>query len=646
MEDRRLAAIMFTDIVGYTALMGSDEDKAFDMLKRNHTIHENLIRQYNGKLIKEIGDGTLASFSLASDAVRCAIDIQKGCKEQNIPLKIGIHEGEMVFTDADVLGNGVNIASRLLDSAEDGCITISGSVYRDIKNKAGIRTEFIEEKVLKNVDGPIRIYEVTCEEFSPFKSNKKDIEPRPPSKKSIIVLPFVNMSPDPDQEYFSDGLTEEIITDLSHIHDLLVISRSSAMTFKGTKKKIREVASEVNVHYVLEGSVRKAGNHLRITAQLIDAVNDSHLWAEKYSGTLDDVFDIQEKVSRSIVDALQVKLNSLEKKKITEHPIDNIKAFELHLRARHEMFRVTKESLNHSVQLIKNGINILGENEILYANLGLAYLYLYIFISKEDKSFIKKAEDCIEKVFSLNPESSHGHSLKGNLYLRLGDIRKAINEFRKALEIDPNEEISLFFLGFFYALSGKGTEGRSILGRLLEIDPLTPLNHMVLGALELFEGRSKSGLKHIVRAHELEPENPLLRFWVAVGLAYDHRYDEAYPLFDLIEKETTTSILPKLSQFFKYALQGKKELALKAATEDLKSVAKEDEMFPIWMAESYALIEERNEAIDWLEHGINFGFIHYPWLSEHDPFLKNIRDEERFKKLMERVKYEREIFEV
>ena len=174
-EERRLAAIMFTDIVGYTALMGSDEDKAFNMLKRNHEIHENLIKQFNGTLIKEIGDGTLASFSLASDAVRCAMEIQKACKEQNIPLKIGIHEGEMVFAGADVLGDGVNIASRLQESAEEGCITISGSVYRDIKNKAGIRTEFIEEKSFKNVDEPIRVYKVLCEEEGSNLSRKSQL---------------------------------------------------------------------------------------------------------------------------------------------------------------------------------------------------------------------------------------------------------------------------------------------------------------------------------------------------------------------------------------------------------------------------------------------------------------------------------------
>ena len=224
-----------------------------------------------------------------------------------------------------------------------------------------------------------------------------------PPEKSIIVLPFENMSSDPEQEYFSDGLTEEIITDLSYIHDLLVISRSSAMTFKGTKKKIGEIAKEVNVRYVLEGSVRKAGNNLRITAQLIDGINDSHIWAEKYSGTLNDIFDIQEKVAQSIVETLKIKLVPEEKQKILARPIDNFQVYDLHVKAQNALLASTDEGLKRALQYINQGLEILGRMKYcIQTRVRFTCIILKLGIDRGKNNF-RKAEECVEKVFSLNP---------------------------------------------------------------------------------------------------------------------------------------------------------------------------------------------------------------------------------------------------
>ena len=370
---RKHTAIMFTDIVGYTALMGKDEDKAVEMLAKNHSIHKSSIEKFRGTLIKEIGDGILASFSLASEAVRCAIEIQNACTEQKIPLKIGIHEGETIFARGDVLGDTVNVAARLLETSKEGCIFVSDTVYKNIKNKADIQVKFVEERTLKNVDELLKIYNVSCQAFTSKTMRPTSPESAPSKKKSIIVLPFDDMSPESDQEYFSDGLTEEIITDLSHINDLLVISRSSAMTFKGTKKKIKKISKEVDVQYVLEGSVRKAGNNLRITAQLIDGLNDTHLWAEKYSGTLDDVFQIQEDVSRSIVEALKLMLSPEEETKLTERPIDDPIAIDCYMKASYEIMRFTESSIDRALKYLQNGLDIVGENPVIYAGMGYAY---------------------------------------------------------------------------------------------------------------------------------------------------------------------------------------------------------------------------------------------------------------------------------
>ena len=464
-------------------------------------------------------------------------------------------------------------------------------------------------------------------------------------EKSIAVLPFADLSPQKDQEYFCDGMTEEIITDLSHIHGLLVISRNSAMTFRGTQKKTSEIAKDVNVRYVLEGSVRKAGNDLKITAQLIDAVNDAHLWAEMYSGTLDDVFDIQEKVSRSIVDALKLKLTPEERQGIIARPITSVAAYDLHIRARHEVWRGTEESLESATRLVKKGFDIIGDNEILYADMAFIYImYMDAGIKKEEDLFVK-VEECIQKVFSLNPRSSYGHYLSGMSRRKKGDTQEAVRELKQSLAMDPNHPDSILWLSWVYAHSGKVFRARTLIERLLNIDPLNPLSYFISGLVEVMDGKFERGLEELNKARQMEGENPIYRYWIAKGLAYARRYEEAYKFFDQIEKESPETAWAKLGSFFKFALQNNKSEALQSVTEEFKRLMKEDELFPIWMAESYALINEKNEAINWVENGVKFGFIDYPFLMEYDLFLANIRGEERFKKLMERVKYDWEHFE-
>jgi len=472
------------------------------------------------------------------------------------------------------------------------------------------------------------------------------IEDKPLTKeKSIIVLPFENMSSDPEQEYFSDGLTEEIITDLSHINDLLVISRNSAMTFKGTKKNTKEIARDVNVRYVLEGSVRKSGNNLRIIAQLIDAITDTHLWAEKYNGTLDDVFDIQEKVSRSIVDALKIKLTIEERQEIFARPINNPAAYELHFRARHEIWHSTEEGLDRALNLVNKGLEIIGENEILYADAGQIYiLYIDTGIRKEENLF--KAGEYIQKVFALNPRSSNGHYLRGMISRKKGDTQEAVKEFKQSLSFAPNNPDSLAWLSWVYSHSGKVTKARPLISRLHEIDLLNPVNYLWAGLLEVMDGKFDTALKELNKGLKMVKENPIFQYWIAKGSAYTQNYEEAFKLINQIELQSPETIWAQLATFFKFSLQNKKYEALQTLPEDFKSLMKEDEMFPIWMAESYSLINEKKEAIDWLENGVKSGFINYPFLMEYDLFLENIRSEDRFKKLMEHVKYEWENFEV
>ena len=645
-KDRRHASIMFTDIVGYTSLMGSDEDRAFEVLSKNREIHQKLVGKYHGTIIKEMGDGMLISFDLASEAVRCAIEIQKACKSQEIPLKIGIHEGEMIFEENDVLGDGVNIASRIQDNTETGCIIISGAVYRDIKNKADISAELIGEKSFKNVDEPIRIYQVYYEDQSSLEKTSSKIEHRPLEKKFIIVLPFVNMSPDPEQEYFSDGLTEEIITDLSHIHDLLVISRSSAMTFKGSEKKLKDIAKEVNVRYVLEGSVRKAGNSLRITAQLIEASTDTHLWAEKYSGTLDDVFDIQEKVSRSIVDALKLRLTKEENEKIKHSSSRNIIAMECWFRAKEEIHHYTKESLDRASAILEDGLNETGDNEILLWGLGYTnWFYVNMGIFLDDK-YLQKAEYYAERIFTLNNKSSYGYQLQGLISYKRWNIKKSILFTQKALEIDPNNAEALDHIIWMYGDSGKTHKSHELIAKLLSIDPLTSHNHMIKGYTLLVEGKFEKSLPSFTRAYELEPENIVWVLLYAHALFMANQTEKALEITAPFEKKPTDDLFANFLFFIKNAFLKDQAGAYQYLKDELLAFAEWDEIICLILAQSFSLLNEKDRALIWLEKATKKGFINYPFLSEYDHTLENIRGEKQYKKLMKKVKQEWEYFEV
>jgi eukaryotic-like serine/threonine-protein kinase len=462
---------------------------------------------------------------------------------------------------------------------------------------------------------------------------------------SIVVLPFENLSPDPEQEYFCDGMTEEIITDLSHVHDLLVISRSSAMTFKGTKKTIPEIARAVNVRYVLEGSVRKAGSNLRITAQLIDAANDAHLWAEKYSGTLNDVFDIQEKVSRSIVDALKLQLTPEEAKRLVDRPIPDALTYEFYLKARQEILKWTEAGLENALRYLQNGLAIVGENALL--NAGMAYVYCQYFNLgiKEEEYCRKEAEGYLNKAFALDPRTSYGHFVQG-LLLAPDNPREAIRHFKRALETNPNDFDTLFFLSCALGTLGQRRAVLLLEERTIQIDPLNPAAHFHSGFNRLWEGEYPLALEVLRKLHQSFPGDLLTKWSYGLSLAYMDKKDEAGSIFDQIVREQPGTIFAGLGLAMKYALEGRKSDALRCLDSNPQLQKTRDFQYAYWIVECYALIDEKERALDWLERDVNLGMINYPLLDRLDPFLENIRGEERFKKLMLRVKHEWEHFEV
>jgi len=471
------------------------------------------------------------------------------------------------------------------------------------------------------------------------------IEKPVPQEKSIIVLPFENISPDPDQEYFSDGLTEEVITDLSHIHDLLVISRSSAMTFKGTKSTVKEIAKKVDVQYVLEGSVRKSGNNLRITAQLIEASTDTHLWAEKYSGTLDDVFDIQEKVSRSIVDSLKIKLSSDEEMNIQKRKIDNAKAFEQYLMAIHEIWKITKESLSHAIQLLTSKLESIGKNEYLLIALGTAYFQYVNAGIDPDEKHLDKANELIEEALSLNPDLSKAYYLRSMIQETRGEIRKAFISSKRAVELDPNDSEAMAMLGFLYTLVGKPEEAKPYAKHAIEVDPLYPLAYVAEWWINLSEGRFDIALETCIKMYCIDQDNLLSAWAYAHALVCNNKLKEAKKLLNSMTEKYSDQPWALLGKALRHAINKEKQEALKSITEKVEKTAEMDHVTAWWLADVLALIGEKDKAIHYLERATRDN-INYPLFSKYDPLLENIRGDERFKKLMERVKHEWENFEV
>ncbi|MCP4728427.1 MAG: protein kinase, partial [bacterium] len=471
-----------------------------------------------------------------------------------------------------------------------------------------------------------------------------DPEPETEIERSIVVLPFENMSSDPEQEYFSDGLTEEIITDLSHIHDLRVISRNSAMMLKGSRKETKTIARELNVQYVLEGSVRKAGNNLRITAQLINAPVDDHVWAEKYDGTLDDIFDIQEKVSRSIVDALKVKLTQKESKQVANRPVDNIHAYDYYLKARHEMWKWTENSQKLAIKYLEESLKIVGNNALLYGSLGNAYWNL-ADISDNPEEYLKKAEDYAHKANDL--ESNHYLSflVLGLVSATLGDGKQYVKNLEKSLELYSESPDGLFFLSFAYiGYLGKTEDAEVLVKKLLDIDPLNPTYNFLPGYIQFFNGQFDLAEKNLEKTYNTDPENSYVKMGYILALTYNQQYEKA---FNISSFSIKTSPENKISQFchcLTLALRGEKENA-RVILNKIKSRSFLDGWDTWFIAMCDALINEKEDALDGLEKAVDRGFINYPFLNEYDPFLENIRNEPRFKKLMKRVKHEWENFD-
>ena len=580
---RKLTAILSADVVGYSRLMGEDEESTVRTLTVYREIMASLIQQYRGRVVDSPGDNLLAEFASVVDAVQCAVEIQQILKARNAALsenrrmefRIGINLGDVIDEVDRIYGDGVNIAARLESMAEGGGICISGSAYDQIKNKLAFEYEFLGEHEVKNIVEPVRVYRTqiapAAKKARPFLMRRKwvaltviiilvigagafitlnwylrpDVEPASvdkmayslPDKPSIAVLPFNNMSDDPRQEYFADGITEDLITDLSQISDLFVIARNSTFVYKGKPVKIRQVAEELGVRYVLEGSVRKAGDQVRINTQLIDATTGHHLWAKRYDGELSNIFALQDKITQKIVSALAVKLTLAEQKQVSDKDTDNIEAYDNYLQGRQHYLRATEKDLGKAASFFKKATEF-------DSNYGRAYAALtqtYYKAAKRNWTMslkVSQLEAWLQsqqylKSAMKNPTSiAYQAASEMSLFKRLW--QKALAEAKQAINLDPNDAGGHLQMGQVLIYSGRPEEAVEYLKRAMRLDPHYPAYPLILlGEAHFSMGQFEETVNLIERASKHNPE--LLksvyqgRGSITLAAAYGHlgRHKEA-----------------------------------------------------------------------------------------------------------------------
>ena len=459
-----------------------------------------------------------------------------------------------------------------------------------------------------------------------------------PEIKSIVVLPFQNLSPDPDQEYFSDGLTEEVIADLSKVRALHVISRTSAMLLKGSQKDMPTIARELNVRYVLEGSVRWAGNSLRITAQLIEAATDAHLWAEKYTGTLDDVFDLQERLSRRIVEALRVTLTPDEDRHLAGRDITDVEAYALYIRARQELVKLTEESLDLAEQLLERALARTGPNALLLATAAeIAYAFQDMGYRPAAET-LERADALATRALELDPNLAEAHVAKGLIAQRRFDTAACVRLIQRAVDLDPANAMAAWAAGFILAEVGRTHEARVHGDRARDLDPLFWPAQFGSALADLCDGNFEPALAKMVRMHTISGDNPAANLWLGVCLIYAGRSDEAAALLDRAAAAGAGTFSATATCLGAMVSEDREAMRAVLADPGTREALFMDTELTWMVAAASATVGDLDEALYWLSRAIEMGFINHRFFAEVDPFLSKLRGEPRFESLMERAR--------
>ena len=538
--NRRLAAILAADVVGYSRMMGADEAGTLSALKRHReAVFDPAVAEHKGRVVKLIGDGTLVEFGSVVDAVKCALAIQRAVKALagpnagSIMLRIGVNLGDIIIDGDDIYGDGVNVAARLEPLAEPGGVCVSSIVNESVGNRINVAFRDSGEVSVKNIARPIRVWKwhPDSDPVAAQPSAKAAAaEPAKPEPPSIAVLPFDNMSNDPEQEYFSDGITEDIITDLSKVAGLLVIARNSSFAYKGKTFDIRTVGRELGVKSVLEGSIRRAGNRVRITAQLIDAASGGHIWAERYDRDLTDIFAVQDEVTRHIVAALKVKLTPVEAARIADTPTDSPEAHDLFLKARELLFgeRSNREMFDQVVSLLGRAVEIDPDFAEAYAGLAMAHNLDFQNRWTGAPDAFERAVHFAALAVEKGPKVPYARFVAAVMAIWSRDLPKAKRESEAALAVNPNYASALGTLGLVEIYSGNPEAAIPLAERAMRLDPgFVQQTVHFLGTAYLVAGKYETAAATFRERIRLSPKTDLSRGLLVAALGHLGETEEA-----------------------------------------------------------------------------------------------------------------------
>lgn len=633
---------MFTDMVGYTALGQKNEALSIAVVEEQKRIIRPILSKHNGREVKTIGDAFMVEFQSALDAARCAYDIQRTVREANMTLpaesklhlRIGIHEGDVIGQGSDISGDAVNIASRIEPLAADGGVCLTRHVWESVGNRIDVPMMSLGPKPLKNVTEPMEVFVMAMpwEKEAPGQWGRLD-------NRRVAILPFANFSVDPSDAFFADGITEEIIATASNVSGLSIISRTSVMGYKGTAKKLKEIGRELEAGSVLEGSFRKAGNKIRVTAQLIDVNSDSHVWAQSYDRTFDDVFAIQSDIAMQVASVLRVKINPSEEARIKEVPTKNSEAHAIYLKGKVFLSREgDREAQLAAIGQFEKALELDPSYALAYCGMSAAYHGLAFHEYADSKDALEKAGRSARKALELDELLAEAHVEQArNLAMAMYDVNGAIQELKRAVELDPNLAEAYAGMANGYNWMLRWDESLGAVEQMLRLDPFSVAAARDAGTLYLYSGRYDLAVRHLTRALELDPGNTFCLD--NLGLAHikkglvDLGVDEIERAFRLAGQPPGWSGSADLA--YAYAKAGREQDA-RGVLDNLLSIGKKEHMPAAMVAGAYAVIGDKENALDWLGRAYEEGSP-YILSMRSDIVFENLREEPRFKELARKM---------